>query len=133
MQAKKINPAHPSKKDESKHKHIPVLSIDYMYLNEKSEDANDPILVMHDSMSEGVWFIFVRQKGGNSYSAKRVSGIIKRLGYSKVVIKSDQEPAIANLEDRAREMLWHDIDEMLKEIKEECGGIQVVIQHSPVG
>ena len=118
VQAKKRNPAHGSKKDENKHKYIPVISIDYMFLNEKGDELNNPILAVHDSMSEGVWAVFLRRKGGSSYAAKKVSDIIKRLGYSKIVLKSDQEPAIKSLEDRARESLWQETEEMMKEIKE---------------
>ena len=73
-----------------------------MYLNEKSDDVNNPILVVHDSVSEGVWAIFVKRKSESSYSVKKVSDIIKRLGYSKIIIKSDQEPSLIS---RIREAL----------------------------
>ena len=46
VQAKKRNPAHQRKKDENKYKHIPVISMDYMFLNETADEANNPILVM---------------------------------------------------------------------------------------
>ena len=73
MQAKKKNPPHKSKRDEEdKYKYIPVISMDYMYMNEKGDDDNNPILVMHDSMSEGVLAIMVKRKEGNGYAVKRV-------------------------------------------------------------
>ena len=37
------------------------------------------------------------------------------------------------MEDKTREALWQDMEDMMNEVKEDCGGIQVVIQHSPVG
>ena len=67
VQAKKRNPAHPSKKEENKYKHVPVISVGYMYLNEKSDDVNNPILVVHDSVGEGFCAIFVMRKGESSY------------------------------------------------------------------
>ena len=54
VQAKRNNPAHRSSKPEDKYKHIPVISMDYMYLNEKGDEENNPILVIHDSFSEGI-------------------------------------------------------------------------------
>ena len=73
VQAKKKNPPHKSKREEDeKYKHIPVVSMDYMYMNEKGDDDNNPILVMHDGMSEGVWAIMTKRKGDNGYAVKRV-------------------------------------------------------------
>ena len=133
VQAKKRNPAHPSVKKEDKHKYLPVISMDYMYLNEKDDDTNNPILAVHDSESEGVWAVFARRKRPSAYTTKKVADIIKRLGYSKIIIKSDQEPALTSMEDKVRKAMWQDMEDMMNEIKEECGGIQVVVQHSPVG
>ena len=133
VQAKKRNPAHRSKNEKNEYKHVPVISMDYMYLNEKNDDVNNPILVIHDSVSEGIWAVFVKRKGDSSYSVKRVSDIIKRLGYSKIIIKSDQESSLTSMENKTREALWQDAEDMMNEIKQECGGIQIVIQHSLVG
>ena len=97
VQAKKRNPAHPSRKTNDKHKYVPVISMDYMYLNEKGDDINNPILAVHDSESEGVWAVFARRKGPSAYTTKKVADIIKRLGYSKIIIKSEQEPALTSM------------------------------------
>ena len=132
VRAKKRNPPHKHTSSDSKYKHIPNITMDYMYLNEKNDDVNHPILIMHDSMSEGVWAIFARKKGDNDYVVKRVVEIIKRLGYSKIVLKSDQEPAIRNLEGKAQSSIWADAEQLQENIKQECG-CQVVVQHSPVG
>ena len=42
-------------------------------------------------------------------------------------------PSLISMEDKTREAVWQDMEDVMNEIKEECGGIQVVIQHSPVG
>ena len=63
---------------------------------------------------------------------KRVTEVIKRLGYAKIMLKSDQEPAIKDIGNKTRDRAWKDIEELQKEIQEGCGG-QVAIQHSPVG
>ena len=90
--------------------------MDYMYLNEKNDDINHPILIMHDSTSEGVLAIFARKKGDNDYVVKRVAEIIKRLGYSKIVLKSDQEPAIRHLEGKAQSSIWSDAEQLQDDI-----------------
>ena len=52
VKAKIKNPSH-RKTDAGQHKHVPVLSMDYMFMNERTDDYNFPILVLHDSESEG--------------------------------------------------------------------------------
>ena len=54
VQAKKKNTAHRRSTDVGRHKDISVLSMDYMFLNEIEDEANLPILVIHDSMSGGI-------------------------------------------------------------------------------
>ena len=53
VKAKRKNPSH-RKTGAGQHKHVPVLSMDYMFMNERTDDYNFPILVLHDSESEGV-------------------------------------------------------------------------------
>jgi hypothetical protein len=131
VQAKKKNPPHRHNGKEDMHKHIPVISMDYMFMNEKGDDDNNPILVVHDGMSEGVWAILAKKKGESAYVQRRIVELIKRLGYSKIVIKSDQEPAICEVERKAREQLMREVEECSHEL-EKCG-FQLVVQHSPVG
>ena len=88
---------------------------------------------MHDSASNGVWAILVQRKGNyNEYVSKKIAGIISRLGYSKIVMKSDQEPSIKDVMFEAKKKVWHDIEKFQEDAKAECS-CQVVIQHSPVG
>ena len=132
VQSKKKNPAHRRIDDEQRQRQIPMISMDYMYLNEKSDMKNYPILVIHDSVSEGVWAIPVQRKGDDSYAKKRVCEVIRRLGYSKIVIMSDQEFALADLEEQVRHKEFKEFEKWQDDIKEECG-CQVIIQNSPVG
>ena len=132
VQAKRKNPSHRRKSDDVE-KHIPVLSMDYMYMNEIDDENNLPILVIHDSMSEGVWAMFVKRKGNYSeYVSKKLFDIVNMLGYSKIVLKSDQEPAIKDLMYEAKKKVWQDINLFQEGIKAQCT-CQVTIQHSPVG
>ena len=106
--------------------------MDYMYLNEKGDTKNCPILVVHDSVGEGVWAIPVHKKGDDSYAKKRVCGVIRRLGYSKIVIMSDQEFALADLEEQVRHKEFRESEKWQDDIKAERD-CQVVVQNSPVG
>ena len=132
VQSKKKNPAHRRLDDEQRQRQIPMISMDYMYLNEKSDMKNCPILVIHDSVSEGVWAIPVQRNGDDSYAKKRVCEVILRLGYSKIVIMSDQEFALADLEEQVRHKEFKEFEKWQDDITEECG-CQVIIQNSPVG
>ena len=61
-------------------------------------DTGDPILVMHDDRSEGVWAMCVKRKGNyGDYVVKRIADVISRLGYARIVLKSDQEPSIKDV------------------------------------
>ena len=56
-----------------------------------------PILVMKNGYDKWVSAIVVPQKGACEYAIKAVSREIQHAGYNRVIIKSDQEPAIKEL------------------------------------
>ncbi|MCP2504859.1 MAG: hypothetical protein NLN65_06160 [Candidatus Poseidoniaceae archaeon] len=132
VKAKRKNPSH-RKTDAGQHKHVPVLSMDYMFMNEKTDDYNFPILVLHDSESERAWAIFVKRKGNYSeYVSKRIAEIVNWLGYTKVVFKTDQEPAIKDVMHDAKTKIWKDMDAFHEQVKTHCA-CQITVLHSPVG
>ena len=58
--------------------------MDYMNVNEMADNMNSPILLIHDSCSEGVFAVFPPRK------MVTVLANFRSLGYSKIVVKSDQ-------------------------------------------
>ena len=66
----------------------------------------------------------LKSKGGDDYAIERAAKEIFSLGYSKVVIKSDQEPAIKTL-----------IDSVMRRITALRGKVdmQIIPEESPVG
>ena len=104
-------------------KHVPVIAIDFMYMNEMTDDTNSHILVIHDSCSEGVWFVLTK-KGDGAHVKNKVANITGCLGFSKIVIKSDQQLAIRSMERNGESLSEHDFKELRVR--------QVVMQHSPV-
>jgi hypothetical protein len=75
----------------------PVVSVDYMFMHDnqgESEEKGMPIMVIKDRKTRIVRTRVVPQKGSHWYDIKVLSGIMESLGHSKVVLKSDQEPAV---------------------------------------
>lgn len=87
VQAKRKSPGHRRVTHDGG---FPVISVDYMHMNGSMED-NCPILVLHDTESQGVWAIMGKRKGDDEYIVRHATEIITKLGYMKVVSKSDRE------------------------------------------
>ena len=138
VQAKRKNPGHYKSKND---RGIPVFSIDYMFLNGKESLAN-PVIVMTERDSGGIWSIPVKRKGNYSeYVSKRVANIIEKVGYARCVLKSDQEPSIVDVTKEVKRQLWEELQEFAKNVKTETSKVefeplaepQIVLEHSPVG
>ena len=97
---------------------VPVVSFDYMFMDDdqkEHEEKGMPILVAKDRKKKVVRARVVPQKGKHWYSIKIASGIVDSLGYKRVVLKSDQEPAIMSLKEG---------------VKNESGA-EIVLEESP--
>ena len=92
-----------------------------MYMNEPGDTANNPICVVHDSESGGVWAFMYMRKGGTEYASSKVSAIITDLGYAKVMLKSDQEPAIKDLSEHANKQRWEDLQNIKRGVNKRLG------------
>ena len=60
----------------------------------------DAVLILYDSNRKGIWTMSVDKKGATPSSVKLVIDKLEDIGYSgsEVTLKSDQEPAILDLE-----------------------------------
>ena len=141
VKAKKRNPSHRRIGKEGK-RNIPVISMDYMFVNNKGEDHANPTLVIKDHWRGGVWAFMVIRKGSQTtYISQRVAKIISSLGYREVVIKCDQEPAIKELQRDIREEMWKELKQAAENLKESRGddrviiesGSSIMLENSPVG
>ena len=110
------------KSEEHKPMGVNVVSIDYAFMgdtnivDEADEEASDeeseianrnsqnmPILVMRCRKTKFIFARVVPRKGRHPYTVRRVGQDISAiLGYKRVVIKSDQEPAIKKLKAQVR-------------------------------
>ena len=87
-----------SKSSEELERETPVISFDYMgpkTKEDKSEKMDSlPILVGSDRKSKWKIAHMVSRKGHDPHAIKMIAREIRISGYSKMVWKSDQEPAI---------------------------------------
>ena len=111
-----------------------------MLLNGKDSLA-DPVLVMTESESGGVWALAVKMKGNyNSYISSRIADIIEKVGYARCILKSDQEPAIMDVT-KVKRQLWEELQASARNVQtdttkvevENLVGPQIVLEKSPVG
>ena len=90
----------------------PIISVDYAFLGiskgkdkeerkkleeEAMKAGNTPTLVMFDAESKSIFAYVVDKKGADDRVCRRVVTDLDNLGYKEIVLKGDQEPALAGL------------------------------------
>ena len=63
----------------------------------ETEERGHPILITKDSMASWISANVIPQKGDTPEGVKRLGKEIDKLGHHRLVLKSDQEPAIKAL------------------------------------
>ena len=82
-----------------------MVPIDYMLMHDnqgEGEGKGMPIIVIKDRKTRVIRVRVVPQKGNRWYGIKALSGVIEGLGHPKIILKSDQEPALISLKDAAK-------------------------------
>ena len=80
---------------------VESISMDYMFMTDKPTniDAVHPILVIKARISGGVWALPVLRKGPYLTNiVKRVMNIINSIAAPRIIIKTDQEPAMKSMQ-----------------------------------
>ena len=98
----------------------PKIGIDYMYMHseqDKEEEKGMPIVVAKDNRTKMIMARVVPGEGLDSYAVETLKKIFERLGYKKVILKSDNEPAILALKEAVRQET----------------DVQIVMEEVPVG
>ena len=95
---------HPHHKvPENREHQIPTISIDYMYFVREGEvEKGLPTLVMIDDKTGMIWARVLKQKGIEEYAVKVVTKFLDLLGYTRIIVKSDGEPAIKSLKEEVK-------------------------------
>ena len=64
----------------------------------QDDDGPTPVLVMHESIGKNIFSHAVPHKGiqheGSEFAIQAVASDIESLGYRRVIIRGDQEPAL---------------------------------------
>ena len=105
--------------------------MDYMFM-----DGRSPTLVLLDEHSGRLIAQVVPRKGlYDQYISRRISDILDSTGYGRVVLKSDGEPAIKEVQEgarRERQKHIEDLEEMKKDVK--CGRLaETILENSEEG
>ena len=97
VQGRKKNPPHKRVTD-SDHC-VPCVHLDYCFLRDHDASKALTVLVSRDEKTKVTFCDACPSKGAHEYAVEQAAFNIKRLGYKKMAIKSDQEPALAALID----------------------------------
>ena len=93
--------------------------MDYAYMHPETEMEEDtdkgmPILVARDSRTKMVFARVVPRKGLDEYAVGAMKRIVEQLGYKRIIMKSDNEPAILLLKDLVRKET--DVEVVMEEV-----------------
>ena len=84
---------------------VPTIRLDYMCMHseqEKEEEKGMPIVAAKDNETKMTMARAAPSKGVDSYAVETVKRMVERLGYKKIIMKSDNEPAILALQEAVR-------------------------------
>jgi hypothetical protein len=82
--------AHPHKVTDGRISDVPIVSIDYMFMNQSQsskEEKGMPNFVMKDRSTKTVKAYTVTSKGVNDYAVRRLVKSIGELGHKKIILK----------------------------------------------
>ena len=86
-------PSHKKIKDRELPERLPRMSIDYFFIWGK------PMLAIKETKTKCIWAIASNRKGSTATAVpERLAEIIASLSYDKLILRSDQEPAIIDLQ-----------------------------------
>ena len=108
-----------SKRSDEDKDGVPHVFMDYMYMTSKDQEKMSPILVIKDSKSKSIFAHAVTVKGTkDNWIVKAVTEDLDSLGYgwTKVVIRSDQEPALIDVKNELRRARWKEFDAIIEEV-----------------
>ena len=83
----------------------PTVGVDYACVRseqEKEEEKGIPIIVAKVNKTKMIMARVVPSKGVESYAVETVKKMVERLVYRKIIMRSDNEPAILALKEAVR-------------------------------
>ncbi|CAK0815838.1 unnamed protein product, partial [Prorocentrum cordatum] len=96
---------------------VPIVAFDYGFMTQEGADTY-PILVVRETRFKHTAATCVEAKGVNAYAVAFMVGLIRDLGYRRLILKCDNEPATKALQ---------------KKIEESVVGVEILPQGPPEG
>ena len=87
----------PHKRNQTRESEVPVISIDYSFLTDEEHLQSKPTLNMIDRHTNYFQCEIVPRKGADQHASTTLRTFIENIGYTKIVLKSDQESSILAL------------------------------------
>ena len=89
---------------------VPVLGFDFFLIGEESEDGTVPAVAMRDSLSKQLHGHLLPGKGlDHDWTAQQLKEDLEELGYRRVSLRCDKEPAIVALAEKAKRLSSIDV------------------------
>ena len=113
-------------REEKESKRIPTCSMDYFFMGSEGLSFDDPtterdvlpMVAVYDHGSRVTFAHPCPRKGDDRHIVREVCSDLEWLGYKRIVLKSDQEPAIMALK---------------RAISRAMPGVEILMEESPVG
>ena len=106
IRARGLTEQHVSQPEEElKEKALPTISIDYYFFGAttREQESELPGLQVKDSHTGMLWASTVPAKGPDPFAVNFVQGCIEETGYTRIILKSDNEVAIRALKQKVKE------------------------------
>lgn len=87
----------PHKRNQTRESEVPIISIDYSFLTDEESLQSMPTLNMIDRHTNYFHCEIVPRKGADQHAATTLKNFIENTGYTKIILKSDQESSILAL------------------------------------
>ena len=80
---------------------VPTIILDYLFMGE-DDGKTIPMLAVKDRKSKAKWAEAVQKKGNDPHAVSVVVAAIRETGYRRIILKSDDEPAIIALKQQVK-------------------------------
>ena len=99
-------PAHGKARED---RELPQVGMDYFYMGHRGAAECLPCIAVKDYDSKAIYSHVVQKKGAHGNMVRRVVNDLHNLGHKRLVLKSDQEPALQDLAKAVKENFAGDI------------------------
>ena len=115
---------HTGSKQKDEYFGVPKISSDYFYIGQRrptgreerreaeeeaERDGQTPVIVMKDSRSKGIFAHACPAKGAHPAVVGKIIEDLNALGYRRILVRTDGEPALLDLWRKVKEQWWGEV------------------------